>query len=262
MTHRREDSESGYWHVIMRGVGRMVTFYDEIDFEYFKSLMQRYGEKLGISVIAYAMLSNHVHMIVRKDSDKDIGDFIKRICISYTQYHFNIKYKRCGSLFQSRFVSRPISDDGDLSTVVRYIAYNPTKAGLGNPEEYVYSSYADLLGDYAANKNTSFTDSGIIRSILPNVEALAAFMAKHDIYLPEKEDYSLDDTAAAAEMAKAALILRERIEASGIRQTDDDFCGEKVRKIIAYLAYNHVSMARMSRLSGIPMKIIAFYSRC
>lgn len=90
-------------------------------------------------------MDNHVHLLI-DDNGNDISRLVKSINISYAQY-FNRTYKRCGHLFQDRFRSELIDNDGYLLEVSRYIHNNPVRAGIvKDPIEYRWSSYNTYTG--------------------------------------------------------------------------------------------------------------------
>src|SRR5262245_18496413 len=52
----------------------------------------------------------------------------------------------CGHVFQGRFGSKLMKDDGHLMTTMRYIAHNPVEAHCcAAPSDCVWSSHADVL---------------------------------------------------------------------------------------------------------------------
>jgi hypothetical protein len=60
---------------------------------------------------------------------------------SYTQY-FNRSYRRVGHLFQGRYKAIICDKDKYLLALLRYIHFNPVRAGLAKrPEGYVYSGH-------------------------------------------------------------------------------------------------------------------------
>jgi hypothetical protein len=65
---------------------------------------------------------------------------MKRICTGYARW-YNWKYERSGHLFQNRYKSEPVENDGYFLTVIRYIHNNPFKTALvKTPEEWEWSS--------------------------------------------------------------------------------------------------------------------------
>lgn len=136
----RLKSESGIYHIILRGINRQSIFEDDEDKEKFIQVMGQYKKKCGYEIYAYCLMGNHVHILL-KEKQEALSQIMKRISSSYV-YWYNWKYERCGHLFQERFKSEPVEDDNYFLTVLRYIHQNPLKAGLVKSlEEYKWSSY-------------------------------------------------------------------------------------------------------------------------
>ena len=64
------------------------------DYRYLVNCLGLAGYMTGSLLLAYCVMSNHVHCCVRTD---DVAGFIKRWRYSYTRY-FNEKYRRKGRL--------------------------------------------------------------------------------------------------------------------------------------------------------------------
>jgi putative transposase len=76
----------------------------------------------------YVLMDNHIHLLLQVGSEP-LELIMKRIGIRYAAF-FNWKYMRTGHLFQDRFRSEPVEDDGYFLAVYRYITLNPVKAGI------------------------------------------------------------------------------------------------------------------------------------
>lgn len=140
----REKSESGIYHIIMRGINRQTVFEDEEDCAQFLQTLQRYKEKSGYQIYAYCLMGNHVHLLL-KIGLEPLEQVMRRLCGSYV-YWYNSKYQRVGNLFQDRFKSEPVKDDEYFKIVQRYIHQNPVKAGMvKHAEEYKWSSFCEYV---------------------------------------------------------------------------------------------------------------------
>lgn len=113
----REKSESGIYHIIMRGINRQSIFEDEEDYIKFIQTIQRYKEKSGYKIYAYCLMGNHVHLLLKIDKDP-LEQVMRRMYGSYV-YWYNHKYQRIGNLFQDRFKSEPVEDDTYFLVVQR-----------------------------------------------------------------------------------------------------------------------------------------------
>lgn len=103
-------------------------------------------------MIAYCLMKNHFHFLLRQNSNIPISTFMLRLSTSYAKY-FNIKYGEVGSLFQDRFKAKLVETDEYLLHLSRYIHQNPIKI-LGSTlgverglRTYRWSSYPAFLGE-------------------------------------------------------------------------------------------------------------------
>lgn len=142
----RKISDSGMYHVVMRGINRQTIFEDGEDCEKFLGLLYFYKDQCSYRVHAWCLMNNHVHLLIEIKGDP-IDIVFKKVGTNYVMY-FNRKYQRVGHLFQDRFGSEAVEDDGYYLSAMRYIHMNPVKAGICSaPEEYEYSSYREYVGD-------------------------------------------------------------------------------------------------------------------
>jgi len=98
-----------------------------------------------VEVIAYCIMPTHLHLILKQLKEKGISVFMNNILNSYTRY-FNVKYKRKGPLWESRFKRVSVTTDEQLLHLTRYIHLNPVTAYLvSKPEQWTFSSYNEFL---------------------------------------------------------------------------------------------------------------------
>jgi REP element-mobilizing transposase RayT len=135
-------------HVWARGIEGRAIFRDPCDR---RDLVERFCEVFpggGAGCLAWTFMSNHLHAVVRTGS-ASISGLMRRIHTGFA-LRFNLRYGRQGYLFQSRFGSRIVRDDGALLTVIRYVLRNPLEAGLVSDldalERFPWSAYGALLG--------------------------------------------------------------------------------------------------------------------
>lgn len=123
----RQLAESGIYHVMLRGVNRDAIFLDDEDCSRFLHSLGQAKDASGCSVLAYCLMSNHAHLVLRT-GDEPIGAVVKRLGVRYAGW-FNRKYGRIGHLFQDRFRSLPVEDDAYFVTLLRYVWNNPLRPG-------------------------------------------------------------------------------------------------------------------------------------
>jgi putative transposase len=128
-------------HVIHRGNNREPTFQDDRDCEWFQAILRRTVARCEIRLHAYALMSNHYHLLVTPTNAAAFPHAMKALAIRYVGY-YNRKYHRSGNLWGGRYRAFHIEDERYWLTCLRYIEQNPVRAGLvRSPEEYQWSSY-------------------------------------------------------------------------------------------------------------------------
>lgn len=140
----RKLSNTGIYHIMLRGNERKGVFLDRMDKHKFLEVLALKQKELAFSIYAYCLMNNHIHLILNNDN-ADLASIMKGIAVRYATF-FNWKYNRVGHVFQDRFKSQVIEDDQYLLVAVRYLHNNPVKAGFTeHPEDYEWSSYRQYL---------------------------------------------------------------------------------------------------------------------
>ena len=163
-----------YYHLFNRGVERRLVFtnkreflraVDLVNFYRFDKPPLRYSKFLALSeelkpnflasldekiveVIAFCLMGNHFHFLVKQVRDNGISKFMANFMNSYTKY-FNTKYQRVGPLFQGAFKAVHIESDEQLLHLSRYIHLNPVSSFMVKSDQlkdYQWSSYPDYTG--------------------------------------------------------------------------------------------------------------------
>ena len=118
----RTMSASNYMHIIVRGIGKQLLFEDDHDYLYYLKKLEIYCLETRVKVCAYCLMDNHVHLLVKGESESIIL-LMKKIGVSYSWY-YNKKYDRVGHLFQDRYRSEPVENEAYFMNVFRYILKN------------------------------------------------------------------------------------------------------------------------------------------
>jgi len=126
-------------HITQRGNRRQDTFFCDDDYRYYIQLMAEWCDKCGVTIWAYCLMRNHVHLVAVPESEGGLRRAIGEAHRRYTR-HINFREQWRGHLWQGRFASF-LMDEKYLLTATRYIELNPVRAGLVSiPEEYPWSS--------------------------------------------------------------------------------------------------------------------------
>ncbi|MBQ6151862.1 MAG: transposase [Mogibacterium sp.] len=241
----RKLSESGIYHVMMRGINRQQIFFEESDYAYFIRLLGKYKSVSGYELFAYCLMGNHVHLLIRVRKEP-LSVIMKRIGGAFA-YWYNGKYERTGHLFQDRFKSEVIDSERYFIAALRYILRNPVKAGMcKRPEDYKYSSGREYLCDWDGITDTDFVFSLIEAAALE--EFIAVSNDDQFLEIEEKAPVRLTDNKARAMILDEFGTFSPTVGKPGERH-DLYF---SIRKLIR----NGISIRQLSRLTGIPKKLI------
>ena len=135
-------------HVIIRGIEKRQIVDDQMDRNRFVSRMGELASETGTAIYAWALLTNHVHILLRSGAD-GLPSFMRRFLTGYSVY-YNRRHNRHGHLFQNRYKSIVCDEDVYFQELVRYIHLNPLRAGLAkNPvalERYSWCGHGVVTG--------------------------------------------------------------------------------------------------------------------
>ena len=159
-------------------------------------------------------------------------------------YWYNWKYHRSGHLFQDRFKSEPVEDDGYFLTVLRYIHQNPVKAKLcKSAEEYHYSSMCEYL------TFPKLTDTTFALSMISKEQLIEYHQQENEDHCMDMEEgFRLTDEDAK----QLILEIAKCRSASEFQQLDLSERNTYIHK----LHEKGVSIRQISRLTGISKKIV------
>lgn len=110
--------------------------------------MEKSGN-LNVNLIAYVLMPNHFHLLLRQEIDIGISRFLSLLANSYAKY-FNTRHERVGPLFQGMFKVVLVSSDSQLMHLSRYIHLNPVVSSVVKEEhflEYPWSSLGAYVGE-------------------------------------------------------------------------------------------------------------------
>lgn len=134
-------------HVIQRGNNRSACFAEERDYRLYLGMLEELAKLFGCSVHAYALMTNHVHMLLSPERPESVSVLMKNLGQRYVQA-FNRSHGRTGSLWEGRFRSSIVDTDAYFLRCHRYVELNPVRAAMvAHPAEYPWSSFhANALG--------------------------------------------------------------------------------------------------------------------
>jgi len=99
------------------------------------------AERYGLSVLAYCLMTNHVHLVVVPAEQNSLSLAMRDVHTAYAMW-LHRRHDGDGHLWQGRFYSY-VMDEPHLWAAIRYTERNPVRAGLvARAEDYWWSSAA------------------------------------------------------------------------------------------------------------------------
>lgn len=138
---KREKLNSNIFHIMSQGINKEYIFEKEQDKRKYRKLLFLCNNEFNIEIIAYCIMGNHVHLLIKSDKIENMSNFMHQINMQYALY-YNKNRNRVGYVFRSRYKSEEINTEKYLINCIHYIHNNPIKAHICKEKsEYLYSSY-------------------------------------------------------------------------------------------------------------------------
>ncbi|MEK7116744.1 MAG: transposase [Patescibacteria group bacterium] len=174
-------AENEHYHIFGRGINKEKIFIDEQDrirfiflITHFQSPIKIYNiswytkafiksgsfnfsakksgteeilKKRNVELVAFALMPNHFHILIKNLEDRILSVYMHRILTAYSKY-FNAKYNKKGHVFEGPFGAVLVENNNQLLHLSAYIHKNPKeiKEWTNNYDKYPYSSYQDYIG--------------------------------------------------------------------------------------------------------------------
>lgn len=165
--------ENGFYHIYNRGVNKQRIFTSPEDYSVFLNylkealspvpdapILKKFEVEINgftfvkpkrlpknfvgeIELIAYALMPNHFHLLIKQSKKQSMQTFMRSIATRYSTY-FNKSHDRIGTLFQGVYKAAFIENESYLLHLSRYIHLNPSE-NFKNLES-AFSSYANYIG--------------------------------------------------------------------------------------------------------------------
>jgi putative transposase len=241
----REKSQTGIYHIMLRGINQQQIFEDEEDNIKLLEVLKECKAVSEYKIYAYCFMGNHFHLLL-KVGKEDLELIFKRIGARFV-YWYNWKYKRKGHLFQDRFKSEPVKDDSYFFTVLRYIHQNPVKVGFTKTvEKYSYSSY----NEYIKPKKNQLTDVDFALGIM-DIEQFIKFNNE------DNDDKCLENDEKNFRLTddEARKIIYKVSKCKNVTQFQE-LDVKKRNTYIKKLKENSLSIRQISRLTGVSKGVV------
>ena len=138
----RKYLDTSFFHVIVQGINKEYIFKKERYMNEYLKLLKKHIKEFEIKIIAFCIMNNHTHILIKTDSIEQLSKFMQKVNSSYAKYYNYMEDERVGYVFRDRYKSEPILNRNQLIRCIKYIHRNPVKAGKTVTEsDYKFSSY-------------------------------------------------------------------------------------------------------------------------
>jgi len=119
------------FHVLNRAVARRTLFQKEEDFAAFERVLESVMREAPTRLLAYCLMPTHWHLLLWPRADGELARFMQRLTITHvTRWQGHYSTVGDGHVYQGRFKSFPVQEDGHFLTVARYVERNALRARL------------------------------------------------------------------------------------------------------------------------------------
>lgn len=246
---KRQKSSTNMYHVVIKGADRQLLFEERKDYQKYLNLLEYYKEECNFEIFAYCLMSNHVHLLIRHSEQFPLETVFRKINTAYAIW-YNMKYDRTGFVQNGRFYSEPVETMESLVNIMRYIHFNPTKAGLEESPgiSYPWSSFHDYK-----SKNDKIIDRNLAIEIIGNEKT---FFDMHEKNADDETTY-LDVNSIRKRLPDD--VARDIIFDVSNCSTSTEFQNLALLSRNKYILEIHkkgVSIRQLNRLTGIPRGVI------
>ena len=132
-------------HVTQRGNRKGQVFFNDEDRWAYLDLLRDYAERHTLEVLAYCLMTNHVHLVVLPRTADALPQALKPLHMRHAQ-RINRVHGWNGHLWQGRYFSSPLDEDY-VWAAIRYVELNPVRSRMTErAENYPWSSAAAHCG--------------------------------------------------------------------------------------------------------------------
>ena len=144
-TSFRVQEIGAYYHINANALNDMALYRDDVDRLRFLALLEDEVERSEWTLLEYTLMSTHYHLLLRLNK-LTLSSGFQRLQSRYARA-YNRRHNRRGPLWLRRFHDVMTVTETHLFEVIRYIALNPTRAGIvKRAEDWPWGSYGAAVG--------------------------------------------------------------------------------------------------------------------
>jgi len=136
---RRVVEPGGYYHVVSRGNNKQPIFDADLR-ALFLLQLARITRRFGLKVVAWALMTNHFHLVLRL-AEGGLSEGMHELNTGFARAS-NARFGRINHCLGRRFWSVHIDTESHLLATIRYVMWNPVRAGAArHPADSSWTSF-------------------------------------------------------------------------------------------------------------------------
>ena len=109
--------------------------------------------RFRVSILNYTVTSNHVHLLVKDNTESSDIPSLMQLVAGRTAQEFNQRKQRKGSFWEDRYHATAIETGQHLWSCLIYIDLNMVRAGVvKHPRDWPFGGYHEILGRKVRNR--------------------------------------------------------------------------------------------------------------
>lgn len=137
--------EGSYYHVTHRCHDRRFLLKFVKDRNGYRSLLRAHLADSDLSLLAYCITSNHVHLLFAVPHKEALSDLMQAVQGEFAQ-QYNRRKRRSGAFWGDRFHATLVGGEAYLLRCLRYIDMNMVRAGVvDHPEQWDWCGYREFF---------------------------------------------------------------------------------------------------------------------
>ena len=164
-----------YYHLYNRGAHRLSLFREPDNYLFVLRKAKHYCGMLALAPIAYCLMPNHYHFLIRQDGEQKAGLLPQRVFNSYSKA-YNKRYEHSGTLFEGNYRVVQVETDAHLLHLCRYIHANPVTHGVvEDVADWPYSNYLEWVGE----RTGTLVDRDFVRTHFSCAQVYRDYVAEY-----------------------------------------------------------------------------------
>ena len=133
------------WHITHRCHKQEFLLKFARDRNRWLELLFQAKQRYGLVVLNYIVTSNHIHLLVSDDGDRETIPKSMQMLAGQTGQEYNRRKKRKGAYWEDRYHATAIESGMHLFTCIIYIDMNMVRTGVvPHPSEWAWSGYNEI----------------------------------------------------------------------------------------------------------------------